>query len=136
MSKKISQLNSASTPLTGTEEIPIVQSAETKRTTVNALRNGLAAVGSIGSSGLTQTSGKVLGRSTAAVGAVEEITVGAGLTLSAGVLSAAAGTSNSVNVDSYGAVGNGTTDDTTAIQNAINSGAKYIAFSQGKNIYY
>lgn len=50
-----------------------------------------AAIGSIGSSGLTMGSGKLLGRSTALSGAVEEITVGSGLSLAAGVLSATGG---------------------------------------------
>jgi hypothetical protein len=45
------------------------------------------APGLITASGLTQTTGKLLGRSTAATGAVEEISVGTGLSLSAGVLS-------------------------------------------------
>lgn len=53
---------------------------------------GKAATGAIGSSGLTQSTGKLLGRSTAGTGAVEEITVGSGLTLSAGTLTAAGGT--------------------------------------------
>ena len=42
--------------------------------------------GSITTSGLTQTTARLLGRTTASAGAVEEITVGAGLTLSAGML--------------------------------------------------
>ncbi len=41
-------------------------------------------------SGLTQATGKLLGRSTASTGAIEEITVGTGLTLSAGTLSGSA----------------------------------------------
>lgn len=45
------------------------------------------APGLITASGLTQTTGKLLGRSTASTGAVEEISVGTGLSLSAGVLS-------------------------------------------------
>jgi hypothetical protein len=53
--------------------------------------------GLITSSGLTQSTGKLLGRTTAATGAIEEITVGAGLTLSAGTLS----NSVSNNVTSY-----------------------------------
>jgi hypothetical protein len=45
-----------------------------------------AVPGLITASGLTQTTGKLLGRSTASTGAIEEITVGAGLSLSAGAL--------------------------------------------------
>jgi hypothetical protein len=44
--------------------------------------------GSITSSGLTMATARLLGRSTAGTGAVEEITVGAGLALSAGALTA------------------------------------------------
>ena len=47
--------------------------------------------GSITTSGYTQATGKILGRSTASTGAIEEITLGSSLTLSAGVLSATTG---------------------------------------------
>ena len=50
-----------------------------------------AAVGSITTSGITQTTGKMLGRTTASTGAIEEITIGSGLSLSAGTLSNTAG---------------------------------------------
>jgi len=49
---------------------------------------GAAASGSITASGYTQSTARMLGRSTAATGAIEEITVGAGLSLSAGSLTA------------------------------------------------
>lgn len=42
-------------------------------------------------SGLTMATAKILGRSTASTGAVEEISVGSGLTLSGGTLSASGG---------------------------------------------
>ena len=44
--------------------------------------------GAVGSSGLTMATARLLGRSTAATGAIEEISVGSGLALSAGVLTA------------------------------------------------
>lgn len=47
-----------------------------------------AASGDITASGLTQATSRLLGRTTAATGAVEEISVGAGLALSAGSLAA------------------------------------------------
>lgn len=50
-----------------------------------------AAVGSITTSGITQTTGKMLGRTTASTGAIEEINIGSGLSLSAGTLSNTAG---------------------------------------------
>jgi hypothetical protein len=48
-----------------------------------------AASGSITSSGLTQATARILGRTTASTGSIEEIQIGAGLSLSAGELSAA-----------------------------------------------
>jgi hypothetical protein len=49
---------------------------------------GAAASGSITTSGLTQATARILGRTTASSGSIEEITVGSGLSLSAGELSA------------------------------------------------
>lgn len=49
------------------------------------------APGAITTSGLTQTTARLLGRTTAGTGAVEEITVGSGLTFAAGTLSATGG---------------------------------------------
>jgi hypothetical protein len=50
--------------------------------------------GSITSSGYTQNTAKMLGRTTASSGAIEEITVGTGLSLSAGSLTATASAGN------------------------------------------
>jgi hypothetical protein len=50
-----------------------------------------AASGSITTSGLTQATARILGRTTASTGAVEEIQIGSGLSLSAGELSATGG---------------------------------------------
>lgn len=47
--------------------------------------------GSITASGYTQTTARLLGRTTASTGAIEEITVGSGLSLSAGSLTATGG---------------------------------------------
>jgi hypothetical protein len=52
---------------------------------------GAAASGSITSSGLTQATARLIGRTSSGTGAVEEITVGSGLSLSAGELSATGG---------------------------------------------
>jgi hypothetical protein len=49
------------------------------------------APGAITTDGITMSTNKILGRTTASTGAVEEITVGSGLTLSAGTLSASGG---------------------------------------------
>ena len=51
--------------------------------------SGSAPKGAVGASGLTMTTARLLGRSTAATGAVEEITSGTNLTLAAGILNAA-----------------------------------------------
>jgi hypothetical protein len=52
---------------------------------------GAAASGSITSSGLTQSTARILGRTTASTGSIEEIQIGSGLSLSAGELSATGG---------------------------------------------
>lgn len=52
--------------------------------------------GAIGSSGLTMSTAKILGRTTASTGAPEEITVGTGLSLSTGALDASGTLSQSV----------------------------------------
>ena len=44
--------------------------------------------GAVTASGITMSTARLLGRTTAATGAIEEITIGSGLTMSAGVLSA------------------------------------------------
>lgn len=62
--------------------------AAAQRTTL-----GAAASGAVTASGLTQTTARLLGRTTASTGAIEEITVGSGLTLSAGSLTATGGSS-------------------------------------------
>lgn len=61
----------------------------------NAIRSIMAAVktwatGSVTSTGLTMTTARLLGRTTASTGAIEEITVGSGLSLSGGTLTATA----------------------------------------------
>ncbi len=52
---------------------------------------GATATGAVTSGDLTMATAKLLGRSTAGTGAIEEITVGSNLTLSAGTLSATGG---------------------------------------------
>jgi hypothetical protein len=63
------------------------QVAAGNHTHVVADVTGAAASGSITSSGLTQATARILGRTTASTGAVEEIQIGSGLSLSAGELS-------------------------------------------------
>jgi hypothetical protein len=64
------------------DDLPTLGTAAAEDTTA------FAASGSITSSGLTQATARILGRTTASTGAVEEIQIGSGLSLSAGELSA------------------------------------------------
>jgi hypothetical protein len=52
---------------------------------------GAASTGAITGSGLTMATAKLLGRTTASTGAIEEITVGTGLSLTSGTLTATGG---------------------------------------------
>ena len=61
----------------------------------NVVRAGLATA-----SGLTMSTARLLGRTTASTGAIEEISVGAGLTLSAGTLVAVSNSINTVTLTS------------------------------------
>ncbi|MXO72865.1 phage tail protein [Alteraurantiacibacter buctensis] len=61
----------------------------------NAIRSIMAAVkawatGSVTATGLTMTTARLLGRSTSGTGAIEEISIGSGLSMSGGTLSATA----------------------------------------------
>jgi hypothetical protein len=67
------------------------QVAAGNHTHVVADVTGAAASGSITTSGLTQSTARILGRTTASTGAIEEIQIGSGLSLSAGELSATGG---------------------------------------------
>lgn len=58
--------------------------------TIAAAGTDYVAPGAATSSGLTMATARILGRTTASSGAIEEITVGSGLTMSAGTLSASA----------------------------------------------
>jgi len=70
------------------------------------------APGAITTSGLTQSTNRLLGRTTASTGAVEEISVGTGLFLGGGVLSTSAGVPSGVTV--YSSVTTATTYTLTA----------------------
>jgi hypothetical protein len=63
------------------DDLPTLGTAAAEDTTA------FAASGSITSSGLTQATARILGRTTASTGAIEEIQIGSGLSLSAGELS-------------------------------------------------
>lgn len=59
---------------------------------------GVAAAGGIVSSGLTMTTARLLGRTTASSGAIEEIAIGSGLSLSGGILSNTGSAANAFSV--------------------------------------
>lgn len=80
-----------------------------------------AAVGAVGATGITMSTARLLGRTTASTGAIEEISIGTGLALTAGVLSwnasvgdheVSVGTGNG-----YGSVANKIRRFTTVISN-------------------
>lgn len=79
-------------------------------------------------SGLTMTTARLLGRTTASTGAVEEITVGAGLSLSAGTLTATGGGGGATNLSYTASATNGIVvsdtgnDATIPISDGTNAG--------------
>jgi hypothetical protein len=86
----VAEVNLNLNSITGT--LTVAKGGTGATTAANA-RTNLAAAGSgaVGSSGLTMTSARLLGRTTSLTGAVEEISIGSGLSLSAGTLSASGG---------------------------------------------
>ena len=64
-----------------------VASGGTGATTTAGARTNLGITGPVTTSGLTMTTAKVLGRTTASTGAIEEMAIGSGLSLSGGSLS-------------------------------------------------
>lgn len=69
--------------ITGITDLAVVDGGTGASTAANARTNlGTAASGAVTASGLTMTTARLLGRTTAATGAIEEVTVGSGLTLS------------------------------------------------------
>lgn len=81
------QLTSGGGALLVSNNLSDVANASTSRTNLGAAASGAATA-----SGLTMSTNKLLGRTTAATGAIEEIAVGAGLALAGGLISAGPGT--------------------------------------------
>lgn len=115
--------------LAGTVANPTTTPAITLSTTVTGIvkGNGTAlsaasagtdyvAPGAITTSGLTMATSRLLGRTTASTGAVEEISVAGGLTLSGGVLTGTSGTVTSVS-------GTGTVNGITLTGTVTSSGS-------------
>ena len=81
--------------LTGyTSTTGTVAATDTILTAIGKLNGNIATkatAGAVGSSGLTMATARILGRTTATTGAVEEITIGSGLSLTGGTLTATGG---------------------------------------------
>ncbi len=111
-------LTTSGGPITSAGTITIagtlaVASGGTGATDAATARSNLSAAGSgaVTASGITMSSARLLGRTTASTGAVEEITVGSGLTFTGGTLAATGGGSGTVtSID----VSGGTTGLTTS----------------------
>lgn len=90
-------VQTANGTLTGEQALGSLATGVLKNTTTTGVLSIAAAgtdfvgPGAVTSSGLTMATARLLGRSTASAGAIEEITVGSGLTLSSGTLSASGG---------------------------------------------
>lgn len=93
---KITELPASTTPLSGSEIVPLVQGGVTKRATVTQ-------IGTVTATGTT-TARALPDRF-----------------------------AETISVKDFGAAGDGVTDDTAAIQAAINSGVKQLAAPSGKN---
>lgn len=110
-----------------------------KRTGANTLAiatsgTDYASAGAATGSGLTMATARILGRITASTGAIEEITIGSGLSLSAGTLSATGGGSGTVT--SFSA-GNLSPLFTTSVSNATTAPALSFSLSNAAaNTYF
>ena len=111
----------------GTATTLYIKESGTGNTGWVAAGAGAGASGSITSSGYTMSTGTLLGRTTASTGAIEEITVGSGLSLSAGALTATAGSGSGDVVGPSSAVDSRIASFDTTTGKLLKDGGKTIA---------
>ena len=95
----------------------------------------MISAGSITAAAVTMATGKLLGRSTAGTGAIEEITIGTGLSLTGGTLAATGGGVSSFNTRT-GAITLTTADVNNTIVTGNQVGAIVLATADNWNGYY
>ena len=116
--KKISALTASTTPLAGTEVLPIVQSGATVKVAVSDLTAGRA----VSATQLTLSTGNVIIATTA-----KGITTGSAIPLGFGVNNAV----TAITIDTASKVGVGTTSPTRLLTAGNGTGAKYAAINGG-----
>lgn len=87
----IASISSSISSAAGTAQWGGITGTLSSQTDLQTALNGKASTGAVGSTGITMATARLLGRSTAGTGAIEEIQVGTGLDLTAGVLTASGG---------------------------------------------
>ena len=119
-----------------TSTLPIANGG-TASTTDSGARTNLSAAGSgaVGSSSITMTSARILGRTTASTGAIEEITVGSGLSLSAGTLTSTATVDTSAVLSALVGLTAGAVGTFAFLQNRSDTTYNFGEVANGSNLY-
>lgn len=115
-------------------DLPSHSHAMSDVTGLSTALSGKAAAGAIGSSGLTMSTARLLGRSSASSGAIEEISIGTGLTLSGGSLTRNALSESDIPNLSADKITTGYFPSTRLANTSITSGN--ILYSDGTNSYW
>lgn len=119
-----------------TSTLPIANGG-TASTTDSGARTNLSAAGSgaVGSSSITMTSARILGRTTASTGAIEEITVGSGLSLSAGTLTSTSTVDTSAVLSALAGLTAGAVGTFAFLQNRSDTTYNFGEVANGSNLY-
>lgn len=119
-----------------TSTLPIANGG-TASTTAAGARTNISAAGSgaVGSSSITMTSARILGRTTASTGAIEEITVGSGLSLSAGALTATSTVDTNAVLTALAGLTAGAVGTFAFLQNRGGSSYSFGDTAAGSNLY-